>query len=91
MRVCGTMIETGSPDGADDPDDGHKHGSDRATDPIASTSEPLNYERPPTLWVPKTCPGRSGGVFIFVEESAESIATADAEVCDRAGVGDRCG
>jgi hypothetical protein len=30
-----------------------------------------------------------GGVFVLVEKSAEAIATADAELCDRAGVGNR--
>src|SRR3954451_3210093 len=31
----------------------------------------------------------SGGMFVFVEESAETIVPADAQTCDRGGTGDR--
>jgi len=41
--------------------------------------------------VPKTRPGRSSGVFVLVEESAEAITSADVEVRDRVWVADRCG
>ena len=36
-------------------------------------------------------PCSSGGVFVFVEESAEPIVSADVQMCDRGGAGDRFG
>ncbi len=36
-------------------------------------------------------PCSSGGMFVFVEESAETIASADMQPCDRGGVGHRLG
>src|SRR6266511_2747074 len=51
---------------------------------------PANTGRP-ALRVPKTRPGRSSGVFVLVEESAEAITSPDVEVRDRVWVADRCG
>jgi len=37
----------------------------------------------------ETRPRRSGGMLVLVEKSPEAVVSADVEVRDRAGVGDR--
>jgi hypothetical protein len=39
----------------------------------------------------KPRPGRSSGVFVFVEDAAKSVASSDAEPGDLVWISDRCG
>ena len=47
--------------------------------------------RAPTLWVPIIHPCWSGGMPILVEDAAEPVPSADIEVRDPLGIGNRFG
>jgi len=44
-----------------------------------------------SLRVPISRPAWSGGVFVFVEDAAESVAPVDVQVSDLGWLGDRFG
>jgi hypothetical protein len=55
----------------------------------AAADEPARLHRGHRCGCRQSRPCSSGGVFVFVEESAESIVSADVQMRDRGGVGDR--
>jgi hypothetical protein len=44
-----------------------------------------------TVWMPKTHPGRSRGMFVLVQDSSKAIVSSDVEPGYLVRIGDRCG